>query len=37
MRKLWVKAWMTLDGVFDGLAAFIDTHFAPGVLHSLLD
>ncbi|HET6828320.1 MAG TPA: cobyric acid synthase [Ramlibacter sp.] len=27
----------TLDSVFDGLAAFIDAHFAPGVLHSLLD
>jgi adenosylcobyric acid synthase len=27
----------TLDSVFDGLADFIETHFAPGALQSLLD
>ena len=27
----------TLDAVFDGLADFIDTHFDPGVLTSLID
>jgi adenosylcobyric acid synthase len=27
----------TLDAVFDGLADFIDAHFAPGVLSSLID
>ena len=26
----------TLDSVFDGLADYIDKHFAPGVLHSLI-
>ncbi|RZI95645.1 MAG: cobyric acid synthase [Variovorax sp.] len=27
----------TLDSMFDGLASYIDTHFAPGVLRALID
>jgi len=27
----------TLDSVFDGLADYVDTHFAPGVLRALID
>jgi len=27
----------TLDSVFDGLADYVDTHFAPGVLRSLIE
>lgn len=37
LNALFGAAAPTLDSVFDGLADFIDTHFVPGVLHSLLD
>ncbi len=35
LRALFGASSFTLDTVFDGLADFIDTHFAPGVLHRL--
>ena len=37
MRALFGGAVPTLDSVFDGLADFIDAHFQPGVLRSLID
>ncbi len=37
MRALFGGAAPTLDSVFDGLADFIDAHFQPGVLRSLID
>ena len=36
LRALFGAAAPTLDSVFDGLADFIDTHFEPGVLASLI-
>jgi adenosylcobyric acid synthase len=32
LQALFGAAGPTLDSVFDGLADYIDTHFAPGVL-----
>ena len=37
MRRLFGRRTPTLDDTFDGLADFIDAHFAPGVLMSLLE
>lgn len=37
LQALFGAAAPTLDAVFDGLADFIDAHFAPGVLSSLID
>jgi adenosylcobyric acid synthase len=37
LRALFGESAPTLDSVFDGLADFIDTHFEPGVLPSLID
>jgi adenosylcobyric acid synthase len=37
MRGLFGRDTPTLDDTFDGLADFIDSRFAPGVLRSLLD
>ena len=37
LHALFGATARTLDAVFDGLADFIDTHFAPGVLPSLID
>ncbi|RZL97118.1 MAG: cobyric acid synthase CobQ, partial [Variovorax sp.] len=37
LRALFGAAAPTLDSVFDGLADFIDAHFQPGVLRSLID
>jgi adenosylcobyric acid synthase len=37
LRALFGAAVRPLDAVFDGLADFIDEHFEPGVLASLLD
>jgi adenosylcobyric acid synthase len=37
MRGLFGRDTPTLDDTFEGLADFIDTHFAPGVIRSLLD
>jgi adenosylcobyric acid synthase len=37
LRALFGNEAPTLDSVFDGLAGFIDEHFAPGVLQALLD
>jgi adenosylcobyric acid synthase len=37
LHALFGAAAPTLDTVFDGLADFIDAHFAPGVLPSLID
>ena len=37
MRGLFGCDTPTLDDTFEGLADFIDAHFAPGVLQSLLD
>jgi len=36
MRALFGADVRTLDSVFDGLADFVDRHFVPGSLHSLL-
>ncbi len=36
LRALFGSQAPTLDSVFDGLASYIDTHFAPGVLASLV-
>jgi adenosylcobyric acid synthase len=36
MQALFGMATPTLDSVFDGLAGFVATHFAPGVLDGLL-
>jgi adenosylcobyric acid synthase len=36
LQALFGVAVPTLDTVFDGLADYIDTHFAPGVLQSLI-
>jgi len=36
MRALFGTGVRTLDSVFDGLADFVDRHFVPGSLHSLL-
>jgi adenosylcobyric acid synthase len=36
LRALFGAAAPTLDTVFDGLADFIDRHFAPGVLTDLI-
>ena len=37
MRGLFGRDTPTLDATFNGLADFIDAHFAPGVLMSLLN
>jgi adenosylcobyric acid synthase len=37
MRALFGSEVRTLDSVFDGLADFIDRHFEPGVLRSLIE
>jgi len=37
MRRLFGQQTKTLDDVFDGLANFIEGHFLPGTLMSLLD
>ena len=37
LRALFGAEVPTLDATFDGLADFIDTHFAPGVLHGLIE
>ncbi|MCU4119206.1 cobyric acid synthase [Variovorax sp. N23] len=37
LQALFGATAPTLDAVFDGLADFIDAHFAPGVLSSLID
>ncbi len=37
LQALFGATAPTLDAVFDGLADFIDTHFAPGVLDALID
>jgi len=37
LQALFGATAPTLDAVFDGLANFIDAHFAPGVLSSLID
>ncbi|CAN5303125.1 cobyric acid synthase [soil metagenome] len=37
LQALFGATAPTLDAVFDGLADFIDTHFAPGVLNALID
>ena len=36
LRALFGTQAPTLDATFDGLADFIDTHFAPGVLAGLI-
>jgi adenosylcobyric acid synthase len=36
MKALFGRAAPSLDGVFDGLADFVDRHFEPGVLLDLL-
>ena len=36
LQGLFAKSVPTLDSVFDGLAGFVDQHFAAGVLDSLL-
>jgi adenosylcobyric acid synthase len=37
MRALFGRDTPTLDDTLNGLADFIDTHFAPGALRSLLE
>ncbi|HSV54499.1 MAG TPA: cobyric acid synthase [Burkholderiaceae bacterium] len=37
LQALFGAAVPTLDAVFDGLADYIDRHFAPGVLQGLID
>ncbi|MDT9000191.1 cobyric acid synthase [Paucibacter sp. APW11] len=37
LRALFGQQVQTLDQVFDGLADYIDTHFAPGLLMQLLE
>jgi len=37
LQALFGVAARTLDTVFDGLAEHIDSHFEPGVLHSLIE
>ena len=36
LQALFGASVPTLDSVFDGLADYIDAHFAPGVLQSLI-
>ena len=36
IQALFGQGLKSLDGVFDGLADFIDQHFEPGVLAGLL-
>jgi adenosylcobyric acid synthase len=36
LRALFGAQARTLDAVFDGLADFVDAHFAPGVLERLV-
>jgi adenosylcobyric acid synthase len=36
LRALFGASTPTLDSVFDGLADFVEQHFEPGVLDSLL-
>ncbi|MBX3653922.1 MAG: cobyric acid synthase [Ramlibacter sp.] len=37
LQALFGSAAPTLDAVFDGLADYIETHFAPGALRALID